>query len=312
MWNHTHLLAVSIAACVLSVSAAPSRTEKIERFEFESYTDIAALFERLNYTEAAWQAGVREVPRVFLTDVPPRWRDNTSKSVTVKTKKELFFRALAPLALRANEMILADRDRLAALRKAPLESISQEDSAWLSEMAFRYDLAATDDAPVSPAQLEELWARVDLVPVSLALSQAAEESGWGTSRFASQGNALFGQWTWGPNAMKPKEQRAKLGNYGIRSFETPLESMAAYMLNLNTHRAYAQLRAKRAGLRAAGQQPTGWALAETLNRYSERGEAYVKSLHGIMRVNRLNDADEAHLAEEPDIYLVPVGTGASR
>jgi len=298
--------------CTLLATPLASGAGVADRFEFESYVQIAELFERLDYTEAAWQAGIREVPRVFLADIPPRWRDKTSKSVTVKVKKELFFRALAPLALRSNELILAERTRLLALREAGAGTWSAGDQAWLSELAFRYGVTDAENEPMSPDALAELSARVDIVPVSLALSQAAEESGWGTSRFAAQGNALFGQWTWGPHAMKPAQQRSKLGNYGIRAFGTPLESVAAYMLNLNSHRAYAKLRARRAELRAAGEEPTGWLLAEMLDKYSERGAAYVKSLHAIMRVNRLTDADEAYLAEGPDLLLVPVGEGASR
>lgn len=305
-------LSLVFLACTLLAPAALSGAEEAERFEFESYVQVADLFERLGYTEAAWQAGIREVPRVFLADIPPRWRDKTSKSVTVKVKKELFFRALAPLALRSNELILADRARLVALSEAGAGAWSADDQAWLSGLAFRYGVTGAEGDFVSHEELAELSARVDVIPVSLALSQAAEESGWATSRFAAQGNALFGQWTWGPHAMKPAQQRAKLGNYGIRAFGTPLESVVAYMLNLNSHRAYAKLRSRRAELRAAGKEPTGWVLAESLDKYSERGAEYVKSLHAIMRVNRLTDADEAYLAEGPDLLLVPVGEGASR
>jgi len=304
--------AVAVGAWILSAGAVATAAGRAERFEFQSYVDVAGLFERLNYTEASWKAGVREVPRVFLADIPPRWRDSVSGSVTVKVKKQIFFRALAPLVLLSNESIRSDRARLAALRAAGPDARSARDDAWLSELAYRYGVTTSSDTAVSLAEVEELWTRVDTIPVSLALSQAAEESGWGTSRFAAQGNAIFGQWTWGPQAMKPKEQRAKLGNYGIRAFDAPFESVAAYMLNLNSHPAYAKLRAKRADLRAKGEKPTGWVLAETLDKYSERGAEYVKSLHSLMRVNRLADTDKAHLADGPDLILVPVGEGADR
>jgi len=305
-------MAIAVGAWFFCLSTVTVAAGRAERFEFRSYVDVAGLFEQLNYTEASWKAGVREVPRVFLADIPPRWRDSVSSSVTVKVKKQIFFRTLAPLVLLSNESIRSDRARLAALRAAAPDGRSRQDAAWLSQLAYRYGVTNAEDAPVSSAEVDELWTRVDTIPVSLALSQAAEESGWGTSRFAAQGNAIFGQWTWGSQAMKPKEQRTNLGNYGIRAFDAPFESVAAYMLNLNSHPAYAKLRAKRADLRANGQQPTGWILAETLDRYSERGEKYVKSLHSLMRVNRLGDTDKAHLANGPDIILVPVGEGAAR
>ena len=262
-----------------------------QRLEFESYTEVLELFDQLQYTPEVWQAGIREVPRVFITKIPERWRNETTREIDVLLKKRLFFRALAPLVLRANEMILADRARL--------QAAGAEDDEWVSELARRYDVE--DGDPV------ELLARVDIVPVSLALSQGAEESGWGTSRFAAQGNALFGQWTWGDNAIKPEQQREKLGNYGIAAFETPLQSVLAYMHNLNTHRAYAKLRALRASMRSAGEPLSGRSLAETLDRYSERGADYVKSLHAIMRVNQLDASDAAYLAEGKTIWLVPGG-----
>jgi len=261
-----------------------------QRLEFESYTEVLELFEQLQYTPEAWQAGIREVPRVFVTKIPERWRNETARQIDIPLKKRLFFRALAPLVLRANEMILTDRKRL--------QAAGADDAAWVSELARRYDVEDGDS--------DELLARVDIVPVSLALSQGAEESGWGTSRFAAEGNALFGQWTWGANAIKPKQQREKLGNYGIAAFETPLQSVLAYMHNLNTHRAYSGLRARRASMRSAGEPISGRSLAETLDRYSERGIEYVKSLHAIMRVNRLDPADSAYLAQGPTMWLVPV------
>lgn len=281
----------------------------VEHFEFESYRDVVQLFQRLDYTPEAWQAGIREVPRLFLTRVGERWRDKTTKEITVQTKKRLFFRALAPLVLRANELIIEERKRAEAIVSAERagRALAAEDRQWLQQLAVRYDVASSPDDPLAPADLEQLLQRVDVVPVSLALSQGAEESGWGTSRFAAQGNALFGQWTWGANAIKPEKQREKLGNYGIAAFESPLQSVLAYMHNLNTHHAYAELRRKRAELRATAQPLSGHVLAETLTRYSERGADYVKSLHAIMRVNRLAPTDEAYLTDGPTIYLVPVG-----
>ena len=284
-----------------------------ERFEFTSYVEVGQLFAKLDYTPEAWQAGIREVPRVYLTTIPPRWRDRVSKEVSVLEKKRIFFRALAPLVLRSNEFILRDRARASELRKR-LDgggAISTEEQKWLTELAVRYGVAKEGETSLNAAALDELMVRVDIVPVSLALGQCAEESGWGTSRFAAEGNALFGQWSWNGKGIKPQQQREGKGDYRIAAFETPLQSVMAYMQNLNTHPAYAALRARRAELRAKGERISGWTLAETLDKYSERGAAYVESLHSIMRVNRLDPADDAFLGDGPTIWLIPIGEGTS-
>ncbi|MEJ2190064.1 MAG: hypothetical protein P8Y93_11770, partial [Acidobacteriota bacterium] len=111
-----------------------------ERFEFTSYVEVGELFKKLDYTPEAWQAGIREVPRVYLTTIAPRWRDRVSKEVSVLEKKRIFFRALAPLVLRSNEFILRDRARASELRKR-LDGggdVSAEDRQWLTELAVSY------------------------------------------------------------------------------------------------------------------------------------------------------------------------------
>jgi uncharacterized FlgJ-related protein len=274
--------------------------------EIRSYKDILALFEAHNYTSASWKAGVREVPRIYLPIIGERWGPKSSKEMVVIDKKKLFFRALAPLILRSNELILADRNRLKKIREgSEPSSISNDDQKWVLKLAQVYRLSS-DENTISDELLSELWIRVDIIPVSLALAQAAEESGWGTSRFAALGNAVYGQWSWGENAITPEKQRKELGNYGIASFETLQQSICAYMLNLNTHNAYASLRSKRAELQKKEEKVTGHILAGQLTKYSERGEEYVKGLRSLMEYNRLGPADDAYLSKEPSIYLVPV------
>ena len=265
------------------------------------------LFEKLNYTPEAWQAGIREVPRVYLPLIGEKWGPTSSHEVTVDNKKRLFFRGLAPLVLRPNELIMIDRERLHSIKSVfnPDKAMDEKDQKWLFKLASLYKVNSTDDQ-VTRSMLDELWKKVDVVPVSLALAQAAEESGWGTSRFAALGNAVYGQWTWGDNAIKPEQQRKELGDYGIASFETLQQSVSAYMLNLNTHNAYASLRDKRAELREKNEKITGYILAGQLTKYSERGEEYVKGLRSLMEYNRLAPADDAYLSNDPPIYLVPV------
>ena len=278
-----------------------------DNVEIRNYKDMFELFEKLNYTPEAWQAGIREVPRVYLPLIGDRWGSGRSDELTVENKKRLFFRTLAPLILRANELIMVDRNRLSDIRSSHMKStvISEEEQSWILKLAKIYKVDTKEDQ-VTSAQIDALWKKVDIVPVSLALAQAAEESGWGTSRFAALGNAVYGQWTWGSNAITPEKQRKELGNYGIASFETLQQSISAYMLNLNTHNAYTSLRVKRAELREKSEKITGHILAGQLTKYSERGEEYVKSLRSLMEYNRLIPTDDAYLSDSPPIYLIPV------
>jgi uncharacterized FlgJ-related protein len=287
-------------------SMVESADESLKK-EISGYKDVLDLFERLNYTPEAWQAGIREIPRVFLTTIGDRWGKTTTKEITVLQKKQLFFRGIAPLILQANELIMKDRKRLKGVMSEfkANNTLDELDQIWIRNLSSLYKVKSSGEE-VTGSVMDELWRKVDIVPPSLALGQAAEESGWGTSRFAGAGNAIYGQWTWGSNAMVPEQQRKELGNYGIAAFESIQESVSSYMLNLNTHNAYSDLRNKRAELRANGQKITGAVLAEQLTKYSERGEEYVKGLKSLMEYNRLGPADEAFLSEGPPIYLIPV------
>jgi len=304
---------VSIESDTLIHSIPINYSAKVEnnhdslKKEIRSYKDILELYEKLNYTPEAWQAGIREIPRVYLTTIGDRWGKTTTKEIDVLLKKQLFFRGLAPMILHSNELIMEDRKRLEEIRTTMQGNnpISEMDQIWIRKLAGLYKVKSSDDQ-ATESMIEELWKKVDIVPPSLALGQGAEESGWGTSRFAAAGNAIYGQWTWGKNAIVPEEQRKELGNYGIAAFESLQESISGYMLNLNTHNAYADLRNKRAVLRKNGQKITGSVLAEQLTKYSERGEEYVKGLKSLMEYNRLSPVDDAYLSNDPPIFLIPV------
>lgn len=200
---------IALAALTASPSAAQEAADTIY-VTLETVADIERFFEEVNYTPQTWAEGVRELPRMFLTDIGERWRQRTQNELTVQAKKRIFFRGMAPLALRSNELIRAERERILAL-PAPAE-LTAEDRAWLVQMATDYRLDAPDTweeatEPATWARLtEDILTRVDEVPVSLVLAQAANESGWGTSRFAREGNALFGQWSFGGSGMLPEQQ----------------------------------------------------------------------------------------------------------
>jgi len=286
----------------------------VERFKYDSPEQLDELAKSLNYTPESWQAGVREVPRLYITKIPSRWRDKTSEGMPVVEKKGAFFRVLGPLVLHANELIQAERQQLesifAKLRSG--ESIPPGEETFIRETAVAYKVAeGKGDVDISDQALQdELIRRVDTLPPSLVLAQGAEESGWATSRFAVEGNALFGMWTWGEEGITPKQQRSEHGDHKIASYKTPMESVIAYMRNLNTQRSYESLRARRAELRSSGGKVTGWELAKTLTKYSERGQGYVDSLHALMKTNELMATDDAYLGDGPTILLIPVGDGS--
>ncbi len=239
-------------------------------------------------------SGKGGVPRVFLASLPAGMADVRE----VETRKAMFFKAVLPLVLQVNEEILADRGRLWNLIFDTRLGLRLDalDRLWLAGREHRYGVARND--------LEGLLERMDIIPPSLALAQAAEESGWGTSRFAREGNALFGQWTLsGAGSLIPK-RRDEGKDHGIRAFDSLLDAVRAYARNLNTHRAYGKFRQARAQSRRDGAPLDGAALAANLTSYSQRGKGYVASVRVIIKVNGLRALDDARLVGT-DTVLAP-------
>ena len=278
-----------------------------------SVDEMISLYEEADYWGELKPDKILEVPPILVVATVKQWRQEAA-AMTVQDKKELFYRSLLPLVLYANNSIAEERERLTAIidTDGGQRALDSTDAAWLLELAIRYKAIKTvdDTTPALPEGdklddlLKELLIRVDTIPASLALGQGAYESGYGTSRFALEGNSYFGQWTYGGKGMSPKQKRASKGNYGVAAYEWPLDSVRSYMMNLNTHRAYSALRDKRAKLRQQGQAVSGEALAQTLTQYSERGTEYVKSLTGMMRYNGLDAADNAQLNLTPLVLIV--------
>ena len=228
------------------------------------------------------------VPRVFLAKLPV----DLHAMPEVSLKKSVFFQAMLPLILQENERILRDRHRLLEL-KATLVldgKLPASDRLWLSVLADHYK--------VKDENMDLLLRRIDIIPPSLAMAQAAEESGWGTSRFAQVGNAIYGQWTTADSeGIIPAERREGM-DHKIKSFDNLAQSVAAYMRNLNTHGAYINLRRERSKLRASGEALDGQHLAGSLLKYSERGAEYVESIRTIINVNGLRELDDARLVAD--------------
>ncbi len=249
---------------------------------------LTAVFDRHDYALARIATGEAAVPPIFVKTLPHDWRSMDQ----AETRKRVFVKTVLPLIVKANAAIRTDRKRLLTLAEradGDPSNLSEGARYWLSQLARRYGLDSVNFAA--------LKRRVDVIPASLAIAQAANESGWGTSRFARQGNALFGQWTWDSSeGIRPKALQAGKGDYAVKRFDSLGASVAAYMHNLNTHSAYAPMRKKRASLRAADHKLSGSALAGGLTRYSQRGAAYVEEIRGMISYNDFHRYDGSHLA----------------
>lgn len=204
--------------------------------------------------------------------------------------KTRFFEFLEPLAKAANQDVLDDRDWLLEL-KSELDQDKQPGwiKQWsLNRIAARYGL---NNKELAPGELvEQLLLRVDTIPISLILVQAAAESGWGRSRFARQGNNLFGEWCYTKGCGLVPKNRSTGDTHEVKAFDRPYDSVTSYLHTLNTHPAYKSLRQKRKALRNADRAVTGFALAGTLIFYSERRQAYVNEIKIMLRqYNQLMD-----------------------
>jgi len=261
--------------------------KKIEKEEFIQENDntislnaqtTSNLFEDLGYDLKGIRAGQKVKP-IYLTKLPKDLKNlgDTSK------KRELFIKIILPLILNENEKIKQDRKKLFTILNKNFNTAGEK--VWLKRRFKEYKIEDKD--------LAKLKMRMDIIPVSLALAQAANESGWGTSRFALEGNALFGQWTWGKKGISPKNQD-KNKSHKVLQFQVLKASVRAYKNNLNTHNAYKEFREKRAQLREGGEF-TGLDLAKYIKNYAAIGEQYVKIIEDIIVRNSLTDFDNADL-----------------
>ena len=201
-----------------------------------------------------------------------------------KKRKDFFIQIILPLILEENKNINLDRKRLFSIINK--SNNTNAEKKWLEKKYKQYGIPSRD--------LSILKRRMDIVPVSLAIAQAAKETGWGTSRFAQQGNALFGQWTWSGEGLKPKDAEKSEGHKVMR-FNVLQASVRAYQRNINTHSSYEDFRLARAKLRDLGEPLDSMILSEYLDKYAETGNEYVKVLQKIIQQNNLKDFDDAKL-----------------
>lgn len=203
---------------------------------------------------------------------------------SVKKRKDLFIQIILPLVIKENNYIKQDRKKLFKVLNKSNNSNSEK--KWLEAKFKQYGVANKD--------LSTLKIRMDEVPASLAIAQAAKETGWGTSRFAQEGNALFGQWTYSGNGIKPAGIEDG-ETHKVMKFNVLQASVKAYHRNLNTHSSYQEFRKTRAELRDKNKDLDSLILSEFLDKYAQTGKEYVNILQQIIRQNKLIDFDDAKL-----------------
>lgn len=274
-------------------------------YMIKDYHDLDHVFDSLDFQTDDVFGGLNTVPRMFIVRITERWADSTVQEIDVRTKKGLFLQAMLPLALASNEIITQDREGIIELQQKPWETLEPFELEWLEREAIFYE-AIEEGEELDSTVFEQLLLRVDIIPVSLALSQTALESGWGTSRFTSEGNSLFGQMSWGKNVMTPAGQDEKHGNRGLKVYNSLIESVQSYMHNLNSHYPYDEFRQRRAAMRDSMGTLDGKLLAESLLNYSTRREEYIEHVLSMMRSNNFAQYDALQLAEGGEVYLLPI------
>jgi Bax protein len=211
---------------------------------------------------------------------------------TVAVKKQQFFDFLEDYVMAENANIAETRRELRSYVDIANSGVafSQRERRWILQLAEHYDL---DTSALSDREIaNELYLRVDKVPVSLALAQAANESAWGTSRFARQGNNIFGQWCYEEGCGLVPRSRLSGATHEVKKFDSIQESVNAYINNINTHPSYSYLRELRARMRDRNRPLDSLRLAMGLGSYSQRGDNYVDEVQNLIVQNQLTERDK--------------------
>ena len=260
--------------------SSKSKTNKSSEDYISLDTQVTLnIFENLKYDLKGIRLG-QAVKPVYLSKLPK----DLKKIKSTQKKKDTFIKIVMPLILDENSKIEQDRKKLFKILGKP--SNTRGETVWLKRRFKDYQIEKEDIA--------ELKLRMDIIPTSLAIAQAAKESGWGTSRFALEGNAMFGQWTWGKDGIVPKEKETNQ-EHKILKFPMLRSSVKAYMFNLNTHRGYKDFRDARAELRKNNKTISGLDLVNYLQNYAQTGSEYTRVLRKIINQNQLTDFDKSIL-----------------
>ena len=250
---------------------------------------IISLFEEENYNLKDIRQG-KAVDPVFLSKLPT----GIANIDNIGDRKKLFIKVILPLIIYENNKILEDRNYLNQISRE--KSLSEQETVWLDKKFKEYK--------VKTSEIEELKKRMDVIPPSLAIAQAAYETGWGTSRFAMEGNSLYGARTWKKGKGIVPNDRGEEQKFEVLSFKIIRASISSYKKNLNTHQSYNEFRKARAIQRKEKNRVFGLELSQYLNKYSEIGGVYVQRLKKIIEQNSLTDFDESVLSQKKKPNIV--------
>ena len=258
----------------------PSQVKELVLPNLNLKTDtVLSLFKDVEYDlkQVRYQ---KKVKPIYFTQFPK----DLDEIKDTQLKKETFIKIVLPLVVAENDKILNDRMKLKKIISKKMTS--DKEKLWLRQKLREYKVKNSD--------MKELQKRMDIIPVSIALAQAAKESGWGTSRFALEGNAIFGQWTWTGQGIEPLN-KGKHEGHKILRFPILRASVKAYKNNLNTHKVYSEFREKRSKLRKRNRKIKGTELTDTLDKYAQTGKEYTKILEQIINQNDLSDFETVRL-----------------
>jgi Bax protein len=261
---------------ILWIKAGPFKSDDLD-IERDDTSDLSALEQDAD--------GATSDEKNYFKSHPIQDKNPDFSAITdVKERKKAFFHYLTPFVNEKNNLILRDRERLNAMLSIN-KKLSANDKVWISTLRKDHKLKKLDN--YSKDDIKALLNRLDIIPVSLVLAQAANESAWGTSRFATEGNNYFGQWCFRKGCGLVPESRDSDADHEVRKFNDARESVFAYIDNLNSNAAYKKLRAARLTLRQEKEDITGLYLVHGLEHYSERGQAYIEEIEGLINYNKL-------------------------
>ncbi len=266
------------------VVKAPKNKNKVKEYTLPDLnlktSTVLALFEDVKYDLKVVRK-YKLVKPIYFTQFPKDLDEISS----VQLKKETFIKIVLPLVVAENQKILDDRSKLLKISKKKMTS--DKEKLWMRQKFKEYK--------IKNGSMVELNKRMDIVPISIAIAQAAKESGWGTSRFALEGNAIFGQWTWNGRGIEPLD-REVAETHKILRFPILRASVNAYKNNLNTHKSYKEFRETRRTLRKRNKPIKGLKLIHTLDSYAQTGTTYTKIIAKIIEQNSLADFENVKLS----------------
>ena len=252
--------------------------------EFHNWVDLNKYYKKNNFIpEILTQENIGHLP--IISELP----DDFSEIQDVPTKKKLFYLVTLPLIYNTNTSIMQERRMVINIeKKYARKELNKNETDEIIRLSKKYKL---DYSEINTKLFRKLKQRINIIPVSLALGQAIIESGWGQSRFATEGNALYGQWTTSEDKGIIPQDRDEDKTHAVLKFKNLSESVEAYMFNINTHQAYYNFRViRRIDERIKYTDPISMKV-KYLAAYAEIGDKYVDKLELIIASNNLQEFD---------------------